>query len=174
VIFVAIEAIRKRRSVRKYEETGISDADVKQVVETARYAPSWANKQGWHILVVKNAETRAKVSGAIEGNPGARAVLNAPVLIAVCMDPEGSGSLPGREYYMADAGILMDHIMLEAADLGLGTVFIGMFDEDKVRKALGVPEKYRIIGLTPLGIPAKTPGDRPRNDLADIVHWETW
>ena len=96
------------------------------------------------------------------------------MLIAVCMDPEGSGSLPGREYYMADAGILMDHIMLEAADLGLGTVFIGMFDEDKVRKALGVPEKYRIIGLTPLGIPAKTPGDRPRNDLADIVHWETW
>ena len=171
---VAVEAIRTRRSVRKYEETAVSDEQINQVLESARYAESWANKQGWHILVVKSADARAKLAAALEGNPGAKAVAQAPVLLAVCMDPAASGSLPGREYFMTDAGILMDHLMLEAADLGLGTVFIGMFDEDKVREVLGVPAEFRIVGLTPLGVPAKIPGERPRNELGDIVHWETW
>jgi nitroreductase len=174
VVDVAVEAIRTRRSVRKYEETAVSDEQINQVLESARYAESWANKQGWHILVVKSADTRAKLAAALEGNPGAKAVAQAPVLLAVCMDPAASGSLPGREYFMTDAGILMDHLMLEAADLGLGTVFIGMFDEDKVREVLGVPAEFRIVGLTPLGVPAKIPGERPRNELGDIVHWETW
>jgi len=171
---VAVEAIRKRRSVRKYEETELSDDQVNQVLEGAIYAPSWANKQGWQIMVVKSAETRAKVSEVLEGNPGARAVATAPVLLVVCMDPGASGVLKGKEYYMVDAGILMDHLMLEAADIGLGTVFVGMFDEDKVRGVLGVPDEYRIVGLTPLGVPAKIPGERPHNELADIVHRETW
>jgi nitroreductase len=174
VVEVAVEAIRKRRSVRKYEDTPVSDDQVKQVVETLFYAPSWANKMGWQVLVVKDAATREKLSAAIEGNPGARAVAQAPVLIAVCMDPAASGSLPGREYFMVDAGILMDHLMLEAADLGLGTVFIGMFDEDKVREVLGVPAEFKIVGLTPLGVPAKIPGERPRADLDQVVHWEKW
>ena len=171
---VTVEAIRKRRSVRKYEETELSDDQVNQVLEGAIYAPSWANKQGWQIMVVKSAETRAKVSEVLEGNPGARAVATAPVLLVVCMDPGASGVLKGKEYYMVDAGILMDHLMLEAADIGLGTVFVGMFDEDKVRGVLGVPDEYRIVGLTPLGVPAKIPGERPHNELADIVHRETW
>jgi nitroreductase len=174
VVEVAVEAIRKRRSIRKYEDTPVSDDQVKQVVETLLYAPSWANKMGWQVLVVKDAATREKLSAAIEGNPGARAVAQAPVLIAVCMDPAASGSLPGREYFMVDAGILMDHLMLEAADLGLGTVFIGMFDEDKVREVLGVPAEFKIVGLTPLGVPAKIPGERPRADLDQVVHWEKW
>jgi nitroreductase len=174
VVDVAVEAIRKRRSIRKYEDTPVSDDQVKQVVEALLYAPSWANKMGWQVLVVKDAATREKLSAAIEGNPGARAVAQAPVLIAVCMDPAASGSLPGREYFMVDAGILMDHLMLEAADLGLGTVFIGMFDEDKVREVLGVPAEFKIVGLTPLGVPAKIPGERPRADLDQVVHWEKW
>ena len=171
---MTVEAIRKRRSVRKYEETAVSDEQIKQVLETARYAASWANKQGWHIMVVRNAETRARVAGVLEANPGQKAVATAPVLLVVCMDPTASGVQKGKEYYMADAGILMDHLMLEAADLGLGTVFIGMFDEDGVRAVLGVPEQYRIVGLTPLGVPAKEPKERPVKELEDIVHWETW
>ena len=174
MVDVAVEAIRKRRSVRKYEETPVSDEQLNQVLESARYAASWANKQGWHILVVKDPGTRAKLSEALEGNPGGKAVGQAPVAIVVCMDPNESGSPNGKQYFMTDAGILMDHIMLAAADLGLGTVFIGFFDEDKVRPVLGVPDEFRIVGITPLGVPAKIPGERPRNELADIVHWEKW
>ena len=160
--------------MRKYEETPVSDEQINKVLDAVRYAPSWANKQGWQIMVVKDAGTRAKLSEALEGNPGAKAVAQAPVFIAVCMDPNESGSPNDKQYFMTDAGILMDHLMLEAADLGLGTVFIGFFDEDKVRPVLGVPAEYRIVGLTPLGVPAKMPGERPRNEMADVVHWDKW
>jgi nitroreductase len=171
---VGFEVMKTRRSVRKYEETEISEDAIRQVLDSASFAPSWANKQGWHILVVKSAETRGKLAEAIEGNPGARAVTQAPVLLAVCMDPAASGDMNGKPYYMTDAGILMDHLMLAAADQGLGTVFIGAFDEDKVRPVLGVPDEFRIVGLTPLGVPAKIPGERPRNEMDDVVHWEKW
>ncbi len=164
----------KRRSVRKYEDTPVSEQQLQKVLDTIPYAASWANKQGWQVLVVRGEEKRAKIAEALEGNPGGKAVAQAPVFIAVCMDPEASGSPDGRDYYMTDAGILMDHIMLQAAELGLGTVFIGMFDEAKVRAVLGVPERYRIVGLTPLGVPAKMPGERPRNTVEEVVHWEKW
>ncbi len=171
---MSVEAIRKRRSVRKYTDTEVTDEQLNQVLETIRYAPSWANKQGWQVMVIKDQNTRGRISGVLEGNPGARAVIQAPVLIVVCMDPTASGMVGDRAYYMTDAGILMDHIMLEAAELGLGTVFIGMFDEDRVREVLGVPEECRIVGLTPLGVPEKMPKERPRNELADVLHYEKW
>ncbi|MFH1151381.1 MAG: nitroreductase family protein [Actinomycetota bacterium] len=171
---MTIDAILKRRSVRKYEETPVTDEQLDAVLETARYAASWANKQGWQIMAVRDPEIRAKVSAVLEHNPGQKAVAAAPVLLVVCMDPDESGNPDGRDYYMADAGILMDHLMLEAAEQGLGTVFIGMFDENGVRAALGVPDQYRIVGLTPLGVPAKMPGERPRKELSEIVHYNTW
>jgi len=174
VIDLAIEAIRKRRSIRRYEEKDISDEQVRAVLEAARCAPSWANKQGWQLMVMRDADKREKVSGVLGGNPASKAVAQAPVLLVVCMDPAASGVMKGKEYYMADAGILMDHLMLEAAELGLGTVFIGSFDENGVREVLGVPDDYRIVAMTPLGYPAKMPGERPRNELDDMVHWDTW
>ena len=171
---MAIEAIRKRRSIRRYEGREVTDEQVREVLGSVRYAPSWANKQGWQLMVVRDAETRGKVAEVLEGNPGGKAVTQAPVLLVVCMDPNASGVQKGKEYYMTDAGILMDHIMLEAADMGLGTVFIGLFDEDNVREVLAVPEQYRIVAMTPLGYPAKQPSERPRKELDEFVHWETW
>lgn len=171
---MAVDAIRKRRSIRKFEEKEVSDDHLNQVLDTILYAPSWANKQGWQVMVIKDAATRNKVAETLEGNPAQRAITQAPVLLVVCMDPGASGVQKGKEYYMADAGILMDHIMLEAAELGLGTVFIGLFDEDSVREALGVPEDLRVVAMTPLGHPAKMPKERPRGNLEEMVHWETW
>jgi nitroreductase len=174
VIDLAIEAIRKRRSIRRYEETDVSDEQLRELLEAARYAPSWANKQGWQLMVIRDAGIRSKVAAVIERNPAAKAIVQAPVLLVVCMDPNASGVQQGKEYYMTDAGILMDHIMLEAAEMGLGTVFVGFYDEDGVREALGVPDEYRIVAMTPLGYPAKMPGERPRNEIDDMVHWDKW
>src|SRR5450756_67743 len=171
---LAIEAVRKRRSIRRYEETDVSDEQLRELLEAARYAPSWANKQGWQLMVIRDAETRGKVAAVIEGNPAGKAIAQAPVLLVVCMDPNASGVQKGKEYYMADAGILMDHIMLEAAEMGLGTVFVGFYDEDGVREVLGVPDEYRIVAMTPLGYPAKMPGERQRNEIENMVHWDKW
>jgi nitroreductase len=171
---LAVDAIRKRRSIRRYEEREVTDEQVNRILETAQYAPSWANLQGWQFLVIRDSETRQKVADVLEGNPAQKGVVQAPVLLVVCADPEKSGTQKGKEYYMSDVGIVMDHFMLEAADMGLGTVFIGMFDEDAVREVLGVPDQYRIAALTPLGYPAKQPKERPSKELGEMLHKESW
>ena len=171
---MTVDAIRKRRSVRKYEEREVTDEQLGQVLEAARLAPSWKNQQTWQFLVIRDAGKRQAVAEVLEGNPSQRGVAAAPVLIVVCADPEQSGVENGKEYYMADIGIVMDHIMLEAADMGLGTVFIGWYDEGRMREVLGVPEQFRIVGMTPLGYPAKEPRPVPRKELDELVHWETW
>lgn len=171
---MAVDAIRKRRSIRRYEEREVGDEQLTQVLEAARCAPSWKNQQAWQFMVVKDPGKRRELADILEGNPSGKGIAQAPVLIVVCADPALSGVGNGKEYYMADIGIVMDHIMLEAADLGLGTVFIGLFDEDRVRQALGVPDQFRIVGMTPLGYPAKEPRPIPRKELDELVHWETW
>lgn len=169
-----IEAIRRRRSIRRYEDKAVPDELLDQILETIRYAPSWANKQGWQVMVLKSPEMRNRVSSVLEGNPAQKAVTEAPILLVICMDPNASGVQNGKEYYMADAGILMGHVMLEAADLGLGTVFIGLFDEDKVREVLEIPNQWRVVAMTPIGYPAKMPKERPRKELEEVLHWEKW
>jgi len=171
---VTIDAIRKRRSIRKYEEREVTEEQLTQVLEAARLAPSWKNQQPWRFLVIRDAAKRQAVADILEGNPARKGIAQAPVLIVVCADPALSGVENGKEYYMADIGIVMDHIMLEAADMGLGTVFVGWYDEDKMRQALGVPDQFRIVGMTPLGYPAKEPKPVPRKELDELVHWETW
>ncbi|MBU4240992.1 MAG: nitroreductase family protein [Actinobacteria bacterium] len=171
---VTIDAIRRRRSIRKYEEREVTEEQLTQVLEAARLAPSWKNQQPWRFLVIRDAAKRQAVADILEGNPARKGIAQAPVLIVVCADPALSGVENRKEYYMADIGIVMDHIMLEAADMGLGTVFVGWYDEDKMRQALGVPDQFRIVGMTPLGYPAKEPNPVPRKELDELVHWETW
>jgi len=171
---VTVDAIRKRRSVRKYEDREVADEMLTQVLEAARCAPSWKNQQTCQFLVVTDAEKRQEIADILEGNPASKGIAQAPVLIVVCADPALSGVENGKEYYMVDVGIVMDHIMLEAADLGLGTVFVGWYDEDKIRQALGVPDQFRIVGMTPLGYPAREPRPVPRKELDELVHRETW
>lgn len=171
---MSIDAIKNRRSVRKFREDAVSADLVRQVLEAGRLAPSWKNLQTWEILVVTGSVKRREVANVLEGNPAQKGVSQAPVLLIVCADPEKSGVMGDKQYYMTDTGIIMDHIMLQAADLGLGTVFIGLFDEEKVRVAAGIPEKYRIVALTPLGYPEILPNPRPRKEIDEIVHWENW
>lgn len=169
-----IEAIENRRSIRKFTEDAVSPEKVSQVLEAARLAPSWKNLQAWEILVVTDSRKRREVAEALEGNPAQKGITQAPVLLVVCADPDMSGVMGDKEYYMADIGIIMAHIMIQAAEIGLGTVFIGLFDENKIREILPVPEKYRIVALTPLGYPEKQPAPRPRKGIEEIVHWEKW
>ena len=171
---MTVEAIRNRRSIRKYEEKDVTDEQVSEVLEAARLAPSWKNLQTWRFIVVRDKETRAQIADTLVGNPSQKAVVTAPVLIVVCADPEESGVIDDRLYYLVDIGIVMDHIMLEAADMGLGTVFVGLFDEGSIKPILGVPDKYRIVALPPRGYPARHPDPRPRKDLSDMLHKEKW
>ncbi len=159
-----MDVISKRRSIRKYKPDVVSDEDIKYVLESARLAPSWANTQCWKFIVVKDKKVKDDLATAGNGW-----IANAPVVIAACADPTKPGTKGDQQYYMLDIGIAMEHLILAAADKGLGTCWIGAFDEATAKRVLGVPENMRVVALTPLGHPAEEPSPRPRKNLEDIT-----
>lgn len=173
------DAIASRKSVRGFEDSSVEDEKLKICLEAARLAPSWANKQCWHFVVVQGKQAVDDL-GLVPAH-----IKNTPVLIVACGDPDKSGSIDGKQYYMVDVAIAVEHLVLAAWEQGLGTVWVGAFKEDKVRKALGIPENIKVVALIPMGHPAdkegvrsklikKLAGSANRKDLKDIVHYGKW
>jgi nitroreductase len=159
-----MEAIRTRRSIRKYRSDPVPQEDIEYLLEAARLAPSWANSQCWHFVVVTDPQVKEAMAEA--GNPWAA---HAPALIVACADPTKPGTKGDQQYYMLDIGIAMEHLVLAATDRGLGTCWIGWFKEEVAKEALGVPESLRVVAFTPLGYPAETPRPQQRKALDQIM-----
>ena len=180
------EAIHTRRSQRRFFEKPVEDHKLQKILEAARAAPSWANTQCWRFIIIKDQQAREAISeltGLYRGstfitekaNPAKKGIPQAPVLLIVCADPALSGSLWNQHYYLADIGIATQNIMLAVHALGLGTVFIGVFHEEKLQKLLGVPTHFRIVGLFPIGYPLREKKEGPpREPLPEIVFEEKW
>ena len=159
--------IKKRRSIRRYKPTPVSEQALTTVLEAARLAPSWGNLQCWQYIIVTDKLTKEKIAGT-----NRKWISEAPVIIVACADPEMSGHKPGRDYYMLDIGISFQHLILAAADLGLGTCWIGAFDEKKVREALSVPDHVRVVAYTPLGYPVREKRHvYARKPINEICHY---
>ena len=173
------DAIATRKSVRNFEDTPVEEEKLTRCLEAARLAPSWANKQCWSFVVVQGRQNVENL-GIVPIN-----IKNAPALIVACGDPEKSGNMDGKPYFMVDVAIAVEHIILEAWEQGLGTVWVGGFRESKVRTALGIPENIKVVALVPIGYPAgrdttgmvldkKIMGFGNRKELKDIVHYGKW
>ena len=168
------EAIKSRRSIRRYKATPIDDKTLNIVLEAARWAPSWANTQCWRFIVVKDANTRSELADTLpEGNKAAEGIRQAPVTIVACAERGKSGYLYG-DWYMFDLALAMQNLALTAQSLGLGTVYIGWFDAKKVARLLGVPQGSPVVTLTPLGYPDEQPDPTPRTELSEIVSYERY
>ena len=169
------EVINNRRSIRKYKDIPVEWDKVGLVLEAARLAPSWKNMQCWRFLVLNSGEKkRALLNGFSDENPGKKALAQAPVVIVVCADPAESGIENGIEYFVADTAIAFEHICLAAHGLGLGTCWMGWYDESAIKEQLGIPESIRVVGVTPLGYPDQEPKQRPRKDLTEIAYFNDW
>ncbi|GLI37330.1 nitroreductase family protein [Geobacter hydrogenophilus] len=178
-----LEAIRTRRSVRKFSDRPVEPDKLRAVLDAARLAPSWANMQCWRFVVVEDQATKAQISElsyveayfgpkGYKSNPAQKALTEAPVVIIACGEPPQSGELRGQQYYLTDVGIAAQNLMLAAHDLGLGSVFVGVFDEQQLGELLGIPAELRIVGLFPLGYPLEAPKAGPsRKPLDEIVHY---
>lgn len=161
----------KRSSVRAYTTDPVPEALLQQVLEAGRMAPSAANFQPWHFIVVREPAAQRALGEAYAKDWFWRA----PVIIVVCVEPTRAWTrFDGRNFAWVDGAITMDHMTLCAADLGLGTCWIGAFDATKVKKALGIPEGVEPVAMTPLGKPASAPTPKKRKELKDILHLEKW
>jgi nitroreductase len=181
-----LEAISTRRSIRKFQDRQVEPEKLKAVLEAARLAPSWANRQCWRFVVVQEAAVRARLSElsyidsyfaplGYKVNPAQKGLAEAPVVIVACADPDKSGTLGGQQYYLTDLGIAAQNLMLAAHAQELGTVFVGVFDEDKIRELLDIPAEIRIVGLFPLGYPLEGKKEGPvRKPLSAIAFAGKW
>ncbi|MEM1563611.1 MAG: nitroreductase family protein [Candidatus Bathyarchaeia archaeon] len=138
------EAVQARRSVRAYQPTPVPKEKLLRVLEAGRLAPSASNIQPWHFIVVTDAETRGKLAQA----PFAKFLKEAPVVIVGCGDQKAS-----PKWFMVDVAIAMQNMVLTATSLGLGTCWVGSFEENNVRQLLKIPENYRVVAFLALGYP---------------------
>lgn len=170
-----IDVVKKRRSIRAYKPDPVEPEKIAFILEAARQAPSWKNLQCWRFMVITSEEKRFAVAGVFSPtNPGAKALQQAPVVVVLCAAPVESEVWDGKDFYMLDAGLAMEHLVLAATDQGLATCWQGLFDEANMRQILGVPEGFRVVAITPLGYPGQERDPRPRKSLADIAFGESW
>jgi nitroreductase len=175
------EAIETRRSIRKYKTDPVDPALVKELLEAAQRAPSGNNTQPWRFIVVEDGAVRETLARVCHDQQWMAA---APVHIAVCADlgtrDETVASFdeetPGMEAkrVIRDTAIAVDHMMLRAVELGLGTCWIGWYTQGAIRPLLGVPAHVFVLGILVVGYPGESPNLRPRRPLTELVYRGTW
>jgi len=159
------DAIRTRRSIRKYKSEPIPEEKLRTILEAARLAPSAGNRQPWRFIVIQNTE-RKKALAKVANN---QTFLDASAIIVATGDPDVSA-----RWYEKDPMIALEHIVLAATALGYGTCWIGAFDEDAIKHLLKIPTNVKVIALLPIGIPDETPAPRPRKEFSEIFFKEEW
>jgi len=195
-----LEAMKARRSIRKFKADPIPEALVTQLIQAAQLAPSGSNIQPTRFIVIKSDAVRAQLS---EATP-LPFVSQAPLVLACCIDLESLGGMSTRARELKEAGafvdtpldkmdlesyakrkpmdptvaeaylrlnaaIALDHLTLRAVDLGLGTCWVMMFNQEKVKEILGLDENYNVVALLPIGYPDQKPKARPRIELSQII-----
>lgn len=177
----ANECIRGRRSIRKFTNQPVSHELLAQVVETASYAPSWKHTQITRYIAVEGEKKNAlaKCTSLFPGN--GVIMENAPMVVAVTMikgrsgyERDGSFSTPkGDRWQMYDAGVASEAFCLAAYEQGLGTVIMGLFDEDEASKLLELPEDRELVALIPVGYPAESPVAPRRKAVEDLLSFQS-
>lgn len=165
------EVIRTRRSVRQFlPDKQVKDEQVRRLLEAAIMSANAGNRQPWHFYVVRAKDVK---DGLVEAAHGQAFVAQAPVVIVICADAARSGSRyaeRGRELYcIQDTAIAATQIMLAAVDMGLGTCWVGAFDEERAAAALRLPSVLRPVAILPVGYPAKDTGGRTSRRPMDEV-----
>ena len=164
-VFTAIE---QRRSIRKYSDRPIEEEKLHKVLEAARLSPSAKNLQEWKFIVVRDDKIREELTGAI-GQPF---VGGAPIILVCCGTEPNSIMKGGQPRYTIDLSIATAYMILKAYEEGLGTCWLGSYDERAVKKVLEVPDEVRVVSITPLGYPDESPAPRPRKPIDEIVSYD--
>jgi len=167
-----MEIIKRRCSVRSYQEKPVEEEKLKGILEAARLAPSANNRQEWRFIVVQDKKKRESLMKAAKNQVF---VGEAPVIIACCAETDNHLMTCGQLCYPIDVAIAIEHMVLKATEEGLGTCWIGAFYEEQVKDILDIPENIRVVELLTLGYPAKPcPEHKNRLPIEKIVMYEKW
>jgi nitroreductase len=165
-----LEAIRKRYSCRAYQDKNIEKEKLNQILDAARLAPSAKNQQDWRFVVLTDKEKKHKL---VEAANNQTFMENAGAIIVAC-SVSSEVMRCGQAVGPIDVAIALEHICLQAAQLGLATCWIGSFYPDKVRPIVGIPQDVAIIELMALGYPSDKQKEPKREPMEKIVCYENW
>jgi nitroreductase len=168
---MVLNSIKKRFSVRKFTVQKIEQEKMDEVLEAARMAPSARNIQPWKFVVITDAEKREKLTEVCKGQTF---VSQATATIAVCVNNLDYKMTCGFRGAVIDAAIAGEHIALQAAELGLGSCWIGAFHQDKLRQLIDLPAEYEAVALLPIGYPDKNKGNRNLKDKQEVVSYNSF
>ncbi len=163
------DLIEKRRSIRKFRDEEVPEEKLKRILDAGRMAPSAHNAQDYKFVVVKD---KAKREAIKEAAASQEFIAEAPVIIVPVST--NTDHIMGCEVpaYAVDIAIAVDHMTLAAVEEDLGTCWVGAFDQEKVKKILNIPEKYKAVVLLPLGFPYERPSVKSRKNMLEIVRYE--
>lgn len=171
-----LEALKTRRSVRKFRPDPVLESDLQEILNAGRLAPTAGNFQPWEFIVTSDKDIIAELREATYERQ--EMLATSPTVVVVCADPKRSEHYGerGMTYFcLIDAANATDYMLLAAHALGYGGCWVGGFSEKKVRKVLGIPDNIRVVSIMPLGKPAEgEPWDPPKRQLEEIVHRDKW
>ena len=170
-----LEAIKSRRSIRKFQRRDILEGDLKIILEAAIWAPSAGNLQPWEFIIIKNNDLKRKIAMAAYGQMW---IAEAPVVIIVCANIPRTSRYYGERgrtlYCIQDTAAAIQNMLLAAHALGYGGCWVGAFSEEEVKRILEIPEHVRPVAIIPIGVPAEKPRPPPRRNLDQLIHYEKY
>jgi nitroreductase len=169
------EAIKNRRSFRAFTNQPVSEKQLRQLIDAARWAPSAGNTQPWEFILVRRAVAKRKLAEAALDQTF---IEEARVVIVVCANKVRSSRTYGdrgvKLYCLQDTAAATQNLLLAAHALGLAACWVGAFKEEEAREVLNIPKGVRPVAIVPIGYPAEKPVVRSRRPVKDFVHYECW
>lgn len=169
-----VECLETRTSTRDFKSDPIDESEITEALKIANLAPSAGNLQARDFVVVRNVAMKKALMEAALRQDFVRA---APAVIVCCANLERIGHYGnrGRQLYcIQDSAAAIENMLLFLTSKGIGSVWVGSFDEEKVRELLGLPRHIRPIALVPIGYPAVKGSRRRRLPVEEMTHWEKW
>lgn len=167
-----LQAIKSRESVRSFLDEKVESEKVTKILEMARLAPSFFNRQDWRFVLVKDKETKNML---VSEATCPSFVAESPIVIVGCGQPIDPITSTDKSSFTIDVAIALNHVTLGAVEYGLGTCWVSIFDEKKVKEILGIPKEVRIVALLALGYPKDISlSEKKRLPLGQLIKFEKW
>lgn len=173
------DVVKNRKSIKKFKQIELDKDKIMNMLQAAMRAPSWKNSTPYKIILVDRDNIKQSLALAIQNksSDATAAIQNAPITAVIVADPNASGAMEGKDYYLVDSAIAMEHFILAATEEGYGTCWIASFDENRVKEALGIPDNFRVVALTPIGIAQEEEEEKPhhpKKDMHEFVYINKW
>lgn len=169
------KCIKLRRSIRDFKEDDVSTGIVQDIIKSAIEAPSSGNVQDWEFIIVRDPQRKAELTEAAIGQDF---IKKAPVVVVVCSDLDKVTKAYGERgrslYSIQNISAAIENLLLAAWNRGIGSCWVGAFNEERVKEILILPQNVRPMGIIPLGYPNKIPEKIPRRGVKECIHFERY